>query len=65
MNPQDTPRTAAAVYADMDSFPIKEWVSADFARQLEREVTYWEQRAHGAEDELKTLRDAATQWRIG
>ena len=32
-----TPRTDANVYADMDSEPIKEWVSADFARELERE----------------------------
>jgi hypothetical protein len=32
-----TPLTDSQVYADMDSEPIKEWVSADFARALERD----------------------------
>ena len=54
----DTPRTDEREKAaeDVTTYCIDGWA---FARKLERELKHWEQRAYGAEDELKTLRDAA------
>ena len=52
-----TPRTDAAEIAPKEGTLGR--VYASFARQLEREVTHWQQRAYGAEDELKTLSDAS------